>query len=95
MRQQPDLAVLALEGLDGGLAVDQRGHDLAVLGGLLLADHDVVAVADRRVDHRVAGDLEQEQGAVADQLLGSGKTSSTRSSARIGPPAAIRPTIGT
>src|SRR5512146_1205643 len=54
VRQQPDLAVLALEGLDGRLAVDQRRHDLAVLGGLLLADHDVVAAADRCVDHRVA-----------------------------------------
>ncbi len=28
-------------------------------------------------------------------VFGSGKTSSIRSSARIGPPAAIRPTIGT
>ena len=70
MRQQPDVAVLALERLDGGLAVDHRGDDVAVLGGRLLADDDVVAVADRGVDHRVADDLEQEQRALADQLLG-------------------------
>ena len=31
---------------------------------------DVVAVADRRVDHRVTDDLEQEQLAVADELAG-------------------------
>src|SRR5690349_11723922 len=70
VRQQPHLTVLALERLDGGLAVDQRGHDVAVLGRLLLADHDVVAVADRRLDHRVAGHLEQEERALAHELLG-------------------------
>ena len=69
VRHQPHLAVLALEGLDGGLVTDQGGDDLAVAGGLLLADHHVVAVADRGVDHRVAGDLEQEELTVADELL--------------------------
>ena len=36
--EQPDVAVLALERLDGGLAVEQGGDDLAVVGGRLLAD---------------------------------------------------------
>ena len=66
----------ALERLDGRLALDHGRHDVAVLGGRLLAHDDPVAVGDGRVDHRVAGDLEQEQRAVADQR-GSGKTSST------------------
>src|SRR6478735_12585371 len=43
--EQPHVAVLALERLDGRLALDHRRDDLAVLGGLLLADDDVVAVA--------------------------------------------------
>src|SRR6478752_2799061 len=46
VRQQPHLSVLALERLDRGLAVDQCCDDLAVLCRLLLADDDVVAVAD-------------------------------------------------
>src|SRR4028119_1260950 len=40
----------------------------AVLRGRLLADDDPVAVADRRVDHRVTGDAEHEQGALTDQF---------------------------
>ena len=68
--QQPDVPVLALERLDGRLALDQGGHDLAVLGGLLLAHHDVVAVADGGLDHRVTAHLEQEQRALAHELLG-------------------------
>src|SRR3954452_18371656 len=69
VRQQPHVPVLALERLDRSLTVEHRRHDLAVLGaGLLTYDH-VVAVADRRIDHRVTGDLEQEEGAVADEAL--------------------------
>ena len=70
MREQPDLAVLALEGLDRRLVVEHRRDDVAVVGARLLAHDDPVAVADRRVDHRVADDLEQEQRALADDLAG-------------------------
>src|SRR5680860_1051915 len=45
VREQPHLAVLALERLDGGLVVEHCGHDLAVLSVGLLSNHDVVAVA--------------------------------------------------
>jgi hypothetical protein len=64
------VAVAALEGLDGGLAVDHGRDDVAVLGVGLLADDHPVAVGDRGVDHRVADDLEHEQRAAADQLAG-------------------------
>ena len=37
---------------------------------VLRADDDPVAVADRRVDHRLADDLEHEQVALADELAG-------------------------
>src|SRR6478609_3812074 len=70
VRHQPDVAVLALERLDGGLVVEHGRDDVAVVGGRLLAHDDPVAVADRGVDHRVADDLEQEQLALADDLLG-------------------------
>jgi hypothetical protein len=70
VRQQPDVPVAPLERLDRRLAVDHRRDDLAVLsGGLLTYDHPV-AVADGRLDHRVAGDLEHEEGALADELAG-------------------------
>ena len=70
VRHQPDVAVALLEGLDGRLAVEHGRDDVAVLGGRLLPDDHPVAVADRGVDHRVADHLEQEELAVADQLLG-------------------------
>ncbi len=68
MRHQLDVTVPAAEGLDGGLAVDHRRDDVAVLGHRLLPDHHPVAVGDRGVDHRVADHPEQEQGALADQV---------------------------
>src|SRR5271165_6752211 len=42
------------------VVIDQRHHDLAVLGRLALADHHRVAVQDAGVHHRIAGDLERE-----------------------------------
>src|SRR5215207_1305032 len=36
VRQQPHLPTLALERLDGGLVVQQGGHDVAVVGRRLL-----------------------------------------------------------
>src|SRR5699024_4796497 len=65
--------VLLRERLDRGLAIDHRGDDLALLGHLLTAHHDPVAVADRRVDHRVADHLQQEQIAVAHKAGGQGE----------------------
>ena len=64
------MAVAQPVDLDGGLAVDHRGDDVAVFGGGLLAHHDDVAVADRRLDHRVALDLKRKQRALPDQLAG-------------------------
>jgi hypothetical protein len=70
VRHQPDVVVCALERLDGGLAVDHRRDDVPVVRDGLLADHDPVAVGDRGIDHGVTDDLQQEQGSVANQLLG-------------------------
>jgi hypothetical protein len=62
--------VALLERFHGGFAVDHGRDDLAVLGVLLLADDHPVPVRDGRVDHRVAGDLQHEQAALADKLPG-------------------------
>src|SRR4051812_26925606 len=70
VREEPDVAVLALEALDRGLAFQHGRHDVAVLGDGLAADRDPVAVADRGLDHGVADDLQHEQFAVTDQLAG-------------------------
>ena len=67
VRQQPYLAIFALEGLNGCLAIKHGRDDLAIFGDRLLPDYDVVTATDRRIDHRVALHLEQEQRAVADQ----------------------------
>src|ERR1044072_4521231 len=71
--EEPDMAVLALEALDGGLAFQHRGPDVAVLGDGLAPDGDPVAVADRGLDHRVTDDLQHEQLTVADELTGQGE----------------------
>ena len=81
--------------LDRGLAVDHGGHDVPAVGGRLLADHDEVAVADRRLDHRIALDPQGEQRAWPTRLSGRVSSSSTCCSARIGVPAAIAPSSGT
>src|SRR5437667_167407 len=55
-----DVAVAALEALDGGVVVDQGDDDRAV-GRLLLRLHEhEVAVEDAGVDHAVAAHAEQE-----------------------------------
>ena len=72
-RQQDDLAVLAVEGLDGGLVARDAGHDdLAPLGGGLGPGDDEVAVEDARVDHRVPTDPQHEQVAVPGEVGGQG-----------------------
>ncbi|BCJ57789.1 hypothetical protein Jiend_12110 [Micromonospora endophytica] len=73
LRHQPDMAVPPAVGLHGRLAVEHGGDDLAGVRGRLLPDHHPVAVADRRVEHRVALDLEHEDLALADQLPGQRK----------------------
>jgi len=45
---------LAEEALDGRLLPHERHDDLAVLRRVLRSDHDVVALEDPRVDHRLA-----------------------------------------
>jgi hypothetical protein len=62
------VTVALLERLHGGFAVDHRRDDLAVLRVLLLANDYPVPVRDGGVDHRVAGDLQHEQAALAHEL---------------------------
>ncbi len=68
LRHQPDVTVTQPVGLHGRLAVEHGGDDLTRIRGRLLPDHHPVAVADRRVEHRVTLDLEHEDLALADQL---------------------------
>src|SRR5262249_61850909 len=69
--------------------------DLAVLGHRLLADHDQVTVGDARAAHRVPGDLQHEQRALADQSAGQPEGVLDHLLGEQGTPAAIRPTSGT
>src|SRR5579884_3647762 len=63
LRLQADPPALAVEALDGRLAVDHCDHDLAVVGARRRLDQDEVPVEDRGVDHRVALDPEHEAAA--------------------------------
>ena len=71
--EEPDVAVLHGEGFDGGFAIDHGGHDVALVAIFLGADHDVVAVADRGINHGIALDLEHEEVALADEGLWEGE----------------------
>ncbi len=64
------MTVALAEGLHGRLAVEHGGDDVAVVGVRLRTHHDPVAVADGRVDHRLAADLQHEQVALAHELAG-------------------------
>ena len=68
VREQPGVPVAPLERLDRGLVIEERRDDLAVVGGRLTSYDDPVAIADGRVDHRLADHLEQEELAIADDL---------------------------
>ena len=62
---EPDAAALLEEPLDRRLLrhlvlADERHDDVAVLGGLLPANHDEIAFEDPRIDHRVALDAQEE-----------------------------------
>lgn len=70
MRDEPDVAVVLAEGLDGGLVIQQRRDDVSVLGRVLFANDHEVAVADRGVHHRIAMHLQHEQVAGAGQAFG-------------------------
>src|SRR5690625_7905351 len=58
------------EGRHSWSAIQHRRDHFAVLSIELGAHHDPVTIADRRVNHRIADNLEQEQLAIADELLG-------------------------
>jgi hypothetical protein len=63
------MPITAFEGLHGRLAVDHGGDDVPILGvGLLSHDHPV-AIGDRRFDHGITRDSQQEQGALTDDLF--------------------------
>ena len=59
-RHEPDTAAGAPERRDGGLAVDQCGHYVAVVHIRLLAHHNPVPILDASSAHGVIGNLEQE-----------------------------------
>jgi hypothetical protein len=59
--EQPDVPVTVLERLHGRLTVDHGCDDVSVFSAGLLTDDHPVPVGDRRVDHRVTHDAEQEQ----------------------------------
>ena len=67
------MTILALVRLDGGLVVEHGRDDIAVDRIRLTADNDPVTIADRRVDHGFANDLEQEQFAIANDGTGERK----------------------
>ena len=67
MRHKPDVAVFLAEGLDGGLVIQQCGHDISVHGGVLFAHHHEVTVADGGINHGIAVYFQHEQIAGAGQ----------------------------
>ena len=64
------MAILVGECFDCGFAIDHGCDDLALVGILLGADYDVIAIADGDINHGVADDFEEEQFAVSDEGFG-------------------------
>ena len=64
------MAILLGESFDCGFAIDHRGDDLALVGILLGADYNVIAIADCNIDHGIAYNFEQEELALANEGLG-------------------------
>src|SRR5262249_58975741 len=62
---EADVVLLGVEVLHRRLVADEGDHDVAALGGDLLADEDVVAAEDAGLDHRVAVDAQAEDVAAA------------------------------
>ena len=68
-RAQHDLVALAGERFDRGLLAGDAGDDdVALLGGGLLADDDVVTVEDAGLDHRVAPHPQHEHRAFTGEV---------------------------
>src|SRR3954451_2054396 len=65
LRLQADVVGLVEEALDRRLLPHERDDDLAVGGGLLAADDDVVTLEHARVAHRVAAYAEDELAVLA------------------------------
>src|SRR5215831_11946788 len=63
---QNDIRSVAGKALYGGIAVDQRSHDVSRIGRLLSANDDEVAFDDVRVHHAVALDAQREYLAALD-----------------------------
>lgn len=64
------MAISAREGFDCCFSVDHGSDDLAFFTILLRADDDVVSIADSRIDHGVADNLEHEEFALAHDGFG-------------------------
>src|SRR5688572_17492987 len=70
---EPDLAILAVELLEGHIEpTHERDHHLAVVHRLAIFHDDEIAVADLLVDHRIALDAQHVAVTLADQALGHG-----------------------
>ena len=67
-RVQAYLALVAVEALERHLVVDHRHDTGAVVRGVLLANHDPVAVVDVVLNHRLSADLEGVILRVAEQV---------------------------
>jgi hypothetical protein len=59
-RDEPELAVLAVQVFDRELGVDHRAHDAAVMGLQGPVDHQQVAVIDTSPQHRQATRTDEE-----------------------------------
>ena len=69
LRLQANVILLFIETLHGRFIVVRHRHDnVAVVRRLLLADDDIIAVVNARVDHAVADDAEHEHRMVADKM---------------------------
>ena len=64
------MAILLGESFDCRLAVDHCSDDLALFARFLGADNDVIAIADCKINHGVADDLEKEELTLSDKGLG-------------------------
>src|SRR4051812_17798353 len=62
---EPNVVALRVVVLHRGFVADERDHDIAARRSELLANEDVIAAEDARVDHGVAVDLETEHVAAA------------------------------
>jgi hypothetical protein len=64
------VTVLHAESLHCCFTINHRGNDLAFLATFLAADDKEISVADGRIDHGIALDLEHEELTLADDGFG-------------------------